>query len=215
MRRAQMMVVLAFVGLHLLLINRTVRPNIADQLVLPVIPPLAAVAGVGLAALRLRGWALAGVGAVMVGLPLYQTVTVMERIQTPDTRAVAQAWLSETLPPGARVLRVGSINVPLDPVFAVSDQVFDLPQNLDWGRYSSYDYLLISDALADRYAQTGVPVRNSLPESALPVATFYYTGPAPLGTSLVYSAAYYHQPTLRLYCLNAFACNATMPTRGN
>jgi hypothetical protein len=214
-QRAQLWLLLAFVALHLLLINRTVRPNIADQLILPVIPPLAVLAGAGMAALRLRGGLLLLAGALLIGQPLYQTVTVLARIQTPDTRTLAQAWLSDRLPAGARVLRVGSINVPLDPAFVFADQVFDLPQNVDWARYSGYDYLVISDALADRYAQTGLAIRSSLPEGAVAIATFSYNGPSPVGTSLVYSAAYYHQPTLRLYCLNAPACNATMPARGD
>ncbi len=203
-----MMIVLL---LHIIFINRTVRPNGADQLALPLIPILCVMAGVGFNWLRPLGsvWRVIIIVA-MVTLAIMPTMNFLKQITTEDTRLITQRWIYKHIPRQSRVLLVGSINVPLDPQDYRWMQIFDRTVNINWATQPPYDYLLASDALPLRFRKQGIVSPHNLPVSAS-LLWFIESNGLMVESLPVYTVDYYHNPTLRLYCLNEVACNATIP----
>lgn len=203
-----------FLMLHLLLINRTVRPMGADQLTLPLMPALAVLAGVGAAAM-LRRLPLIGqtilVGLVVV-MPLFMSLTVLRIISTSDNREIVQGWVYDHLPRHSTIRLLGSINVALDARDYRWQQVYDVPANTDWQALPPTDYLIVSHALIQRYIKASVPVVDNLPDGA-ELLLRVFLAPRMGNDWIVYTADYFHSPTLSVYCLNPTACDATIAQR--
>jgi len=145
--------------------NMVVRRNL-----LPVVPALAAVAGVGLAAAwfrlggRLRGWLPDRVGghrswrAVALALvvlvllpPASRSLAASVAMARPSTREQARDWLLRHAPPGAAVLRE-SYGPDLPPErFAVWRSRFAARFPLAELRRGQVDYLLLTSAAYSRF----------------------------------------------------------------
>jgi hypothetical protein len=203
-----------YVAVYALLVLRTVRPSGADHLTLPILPALAVLIGVGGAAISRswRMWPRVGLALALVAFPLYLSMAHLRIITQPDTREVMQRWIYDHVPRGSRFLLVGSINVALDPADYPWDHVFALPEQVDYAAYPNADFLLISEAFMETHRKMGRTVGLVLPEGAQPVAVIYR--PPRLGSEHpAFTSDYFHSPTIRLFCLNAVACDATIPTR--
>jgi hypothetical protein len=211
-RRLLFALMLAVLFLHVFLINRTVRPSGADQLTLPLIPLLCVCAGIGYAFLakHLSFWLRVLVVVGCVALSLVPTLHFLKQVTVKDTRYQTQAWIYATMPRQSSVLLVGSINVPLDPRDYRWTQIFDRPANVDWAAQPAYDYLLISEGLPNRFRKMGIESPDNLPEGARLLWQIEANSLNAVAFP-VYTVDYYHNPTLRLFCLNEGACDATIP----
>ena len=159
---------LPFPGAYLLLVsamNMVVRRNL-----LPVVPALAAVAGVGLAAawFRLggrlrgrlpdalrghRGWRAVALALVVLVLlpPASRSLAASVAMARPSTREQARDWLLRHAPPGAAVLRE-SYGPDLPPErFAVWRSRFAARFPLAELRRGKVDYLLLTSAAYSRF----------------------------------------------------------------
>ncbi len=199
---------------YALLVLRTVRPGGADHLTLPILPALAVLIGVGAAALShsWRLWARVGLAVALVAFPLYLSMVHLRVITSPDTREVMQRWIYEHVPRGSRFLLVGSINVALDPADYPWEHVFTLPELVNYDAYPDADFLLISEAFMETHRKAGRSPVLALPDGAQPVAVIERL-PRLGNEHPAFTSDYFHSPTIRLFCLNAAACDATIPTR--
>lgn len=199
---------------YALLVLRTVRPGGADHLTLPILPALAVLIGVGTAALSAswRLWARVGLAVALLAFPLYLSMVHLRVITSPDTREVMQRWIYEHVPRGSRFLLVGSINVALDPADYPWEHVFTLPELVDYDAYPDADFLLISEALMETHRKAGRSPVLALPDGAQPVAVIERL-PRLGNEHPAFTSDYFHSPTIRLFCLNAAACDATIPWR--
>ena len=91
--------------------------RLQNNLLLPLIPALAVLAGGGAARLRARQPRLAWAGlALAFAWTGALSFLFVYRIATPDNRMRAQEWIYEHVPRGSRVLLLEPYNVPLDPL---------------------------------------------------------------------------------------------------
>ncbi len=200
-----------FVMLYALLVLRTVRPGGADHLTVPILPALAVLVGVAFTAVSFSWGALSRLCIVLAVLvfPIYLSIVHLRIITLPDNREVMQRWIYNHIPPGSRFLLIGSINVALDPMDYPSKHIFALPEQVDYAAYSETDFLLISEAYMETYRKMGYDPILSLPPGAEALAVIYRS-PRLGNEHPVFTSDYFHSPTIRLFCLNADACSATM-----
>jgi hypothetical protein len=119
-----------------------------DRYVLPLLPPLGALAG------RLRG--LAPVTLLLLVVPLTWSIRDARRLTKTDTRVVAHRWIESHLPHGARLAADSSL--PPFAGFRVLKLRLPLPQeeradpNRDVGRLRAQGvrYAVVTGAIADR-----------------------------------------------------------------
>ena len=119
-----------------------------DRYILPLVPPLAALAG------RVRG--LAPVTLLLLVVPLTWSIRDDRRLTKTDTREVAHAWVERHLPAGARVAVDPSLT-PFERQRVLKLQL-PLPQeghpdpnrNLTRLRNSGIRYAIVTGAVADR-----------------------------------------------------------------
>jgi hypothetical protein len=119
-----------------------------DRYVLPLVPPLAALAG--------RARSLAPVTLLLLVVPLTWTIRDDRRLAKTDTRAVAHDWVERHLPHGSRI----AVESSLTPFrgFRVLKLALPLPEeehpdpnrDLTRLRNSGYRYAVITGAVADR-----------------------------------------------------------------
>lgn len=210
-----------------LLVLRTVRPTIADQLLLPLLPAAIVLAGVGAGRLAERwqgllGWTGRGLLLVLlVIMPLAQGVQFVGRLLQEDTREMMQAWVYAQIPRGASVLLIGPYNVALDAADYRWRQQFTTVAQAAEEAWIGVDYLLISDANLQKRSLPPNP-RYSGDENEIArlaevpgidlghVQLLHEVErPALWGTDwALHSATYWHNPGLRLYCLHEAACAA-------
>jgi 4-amino-4-deoxy-L-arabinose transferase-like glycosyltransferase len=119
-----------------------------DRYVLPLVPPLGALAG------RVRS--LAPVALLLLVVPLTWAIRDDRRLTKTDTRAVAHGWIERHLPHGARI----AVDSSLTPFqgFRVLELALPLPEedhpdpdrDLTRLRNSGYRYAVVTGAVADR-----------------------------------------------------------------
>lgn len=161
-RRPQLLWLLAFPVAYLLLVgsmNMVVRRNL-----FPALPALAAVLGIGLAALvypiaRLRNpWST--IAAVTLSLAvLAQPVTWASSdtlaLARPSTRDVASRWIEENLPPGSGIIKE-SYTPRLDSNhFALRQSRFVARIPLEEIRRPHHDFLLLARPAYQRFLDGG------------------------------------------------------------
>ena len=113
------LVLLIYLVVYSLVNLRTVRPALSDQMLVPVIPQLALIAGLGAAwlyeRLPLSKRVLApGLAILLVIIPLVPSLQLIYQFAQPDTREIMQRWVYDHLPRGSHIHLLGPYNVPLD-----------------------------------------------------------------------------------------------------
>jgi 4-amino-4-deoxy-L-arabinose transferase-like glycosyltransferase len=118
-----------------------------DRYVLPLVPPLAALAG------RLRS--LAPVTLLLLVVPLVWSIREARELTRTDTRVVAARWIEGHLPPGAAIAAEPS-TLPLEGFRVVRlalpgpGRAFDENRSVERLRARGVRYVLVSGAVADR-----------------------------------------------------------------
>src|SRR5207253_4294103 len=121
-----------------------------DRYVLPLVPPLAVLAG------RFR--ALAPVTLLLLVVPLTWTIRDDKRLTRADTRVVAAHWIERHIPPGTRIaadastpqvtgLRVLPLQLP------GPGRPFDGNRSLDRLRHQGIQLVIVSGAVTDRVTE--------------------------------------------------------------
>jgi hypothetical protein len=202
----------AYLLIYALLITRTVRPVGADQLIIPLVPLCAILAGVGWQWLSERLHPKIQLYAMLfVGLfPLLNTMDFMRAVLFPDTRQVAQDWIWEHLARDTFVRLVGNLNVPLDPQYFRTEQIFDVVGNVNFNTLPPSDYLIISRAFEQQQGKVSAFSSEILPEGAQLVFSISQPLNPTRSAWLADTSNYWHNPTIEVYCLNERACNATI-----
>ncbi len=212
------------VALYMLVAMRTIRPGHSDNLLLLALPFIAILSAIGADWLVKRlplptrlTMPLAALALVI--MPLVLSVQVVAIFAQPDTRQVMLRWISDYIPPGARFFLNGPYNVPLDEAIYPSWRQFnvyaaELPSGAD------YDYMIYSDALAFDVLRSWMTVPAEVIHQQQDYlqhldANFrrvaWISRPVWTGSeAMINMAAYWHNPTLIVYCLNPASCE----TRG-
>lgn len=218
---AAALALLAFMLLaYSLVALRTVRPGHSDALLILVLPFIAILSAAGADWLvgRLpipKSIAMPAVVLLLVLQPLALSLQVVPLFRQPDTRHLMLDWIHDNIPYGSRFFLNGPYNVPLDEAFYPSDQQFGYyAETLPTG--ADYDYMIYSDALAFDVLRSP----DIVPPAIIQQQHSYLQGleesyqrvrainrPTWTGSeAMMNMAAYWHNPTLILYCLNPDSC---------
>lgn len=214
-----MLLILTYLVPYSLVILRTVRPNGADQLLVPVIPAFAILAGFGVGWLY-RRWlahrrlfqAILVVGIIV--FPLAVSVQLVRQFSQPDTREIVQQWVYRHLPRGSRIYLSGPYNVPLDAADYAVEQGFTYEErSMDDLLSEGFDYVIVSDALLhnnNRFISgdtaSFITIIGNSP-NLLEIARI--ERPMWLGYDwALHTASYWHNPGLVIYCLTEQSCIA-------
>ncbi|MGQ9887444.1 MAG: hypothetical protein ACUVSX_03045 [Aggregatilineales bacterium] len=202
---------------------RVVRPNLSDQMLVPVLPQFALLAGLGAAWLcrRLPSRPLTrpALALAVVVVPLTLTLPFVRQLTQLDTREIMLAWIYDHVPRGAIFHLNGPYNVPLDPADYPWTQTYGSQLvALDDLRAAGVDYMIVSDAwyhdtlratpmTPPDYARDLQAYLDSI-DSAFPRIA-WIARPVWAGYDwMTHTPSYWHNPSLTLYCLNAAACGA-------
>ena len=216
-RRVAIASMLAFLLPYAYVVLRTIRPLGADQMLVPVIPPLAVLAGVGATwfygQLRRQTWLTAALlTGVIIAAPLYASLHLLRLFAQPDTRYTAQAWIHTNIPAGAAFHLDGPYNVPLDETIYPWTQTYGGQQAVTVAELQASDanYLIVSDAWYWQHERARFIAPSVLADMQAHLdavdAVFepVYTVPRPqvIGTNTpMHSATYWHQPGITIYCI--------------
>lgn len=213
----------AYCSAYALVTLRAVRPRHSDQLLVPFIPVVCILVGVGVGWLlarklpygfkRFKGVAASAAILLLIVQPLAFSLSFTQWIVQPDSRYLAQNWIYDNLPTGSRIYLVGAYNVPLDSQLYPSSQTYDSGRNLpplDVLRVSGFEYLIFSDAVlhdvmrsAELATEEVLASDQALLEmlSQLPLLAHVQRPPL-LGREItMHTASVWHQPEIRVYCL--------------
>lgn len=219
-------ILLLYLLAYSFVVLRTVRPDGADQLLVPVIPVVGLVAGVG------AGWAharllaphpaLASLLAVaLICVPLASSIQFVRQLTQPDTRQLMEQWINAHIPSGAHIHLNGPYNVALDDDRYSWTQSYGgdfkpLSEILNEG----VGYIVLSDAFYFgelRAAEIHPPqymmqVREYLKtysNSELLKEIARIERPAWTGYDWMgHTPSYWHNPGLRVYCVGEASCAA-------
>lgn len=210
----------AVIALYALVALRTIRPGHTDHhlmLILPFVAVLSAIGADWLARIlktpkRIN---LSLVALILVIQPLILSVQVVRMFKQPDTRSLMLEWIHMHIPSGSRFFLNGSYNVPLDEALFPSVQQFSayvepLPDGDD------HDYMIYSDALAFDILRSQIIVPAEIAQQQrdylarldqtyrriAAIRRPEWVGAVPM----MNMAAFWHNPTLILYCLNQASC---------
>lgn len=227
--RSRTIILAIYIIAYSFVVLRTVRPGHSDQLLVPIIPAFAVLTGIGVLALMkaterryLSVWRSRAIEAIVIvallAQPLITTLELLPLFTRTDTRLVAAAWIHRQLPSGSRIHLIGGYNVPLDTSRYEVTQTYDNGYtDLQILRDSGIDYVIYSDAIANdqqrseaiippEYLEQDQAITQWLSELGL---LFSIERPSLLGTSvMMHTATVWHQPSIRVYCLNADPCIA-------
>jgi Glycosyltransferase family 87 len=169
------LILVSFVGIYF--IDLCTLGAHFDRYLLPLLPPLGALAG------RLRG--LAPVTLLLLVVPLTWSIRDARRLTKTDTRVVAHDWIEHHLPPGSR-LAVDSSLTPFKG-FRVLKLKLPLPgedhpdpnRNLARLREHGYRYAVVTGAIADRVlaARTDYPRETAFYEALERTKRVFYAAP--------------------------------------
>ncbi|HXU45268.1 MAG TPA: glycosyltransferase family 39 protein [Thermoanaerobaculia bacterium] len=131
----------------------------------PAMPPLAALLGVGLAALaerlarplpKLRPFAAPLLAALCLAVPGWRTAIETIGLARKTTRDLAVAWMRDNLPPGARIVKEQyAPNLP-EGAFEIVPTRFAARLGLDQIRAEGNDYLLLASDAFRRFLNPDV-----------------------------------------------------------
>ncbi len=214
-----MIILLIYVVAYAIVVLRSGRLG-SDQLLIPIIPPLTLLAGVGL------GWIYdylqinnllinAVIVLAFVIVPLSLSAQLAHLFSLPDTRNLMQDWVYDHLPRGSRIHLNGSYNVPLDEADYTWTQTY--AGNLvdpDDLLAENVDYMILSDAWYNQILSSRevVPpdylqnVRDYLAMLDRRLTRMAYIS-RPMWTGYDWGVHntphYWHHPGLTVYCLVA------------
>ncbi len=199
---------------------RTIRPGHSDNLVMLILPFVAVLAAVS------AGWLVERLPVstrlsmplillLLIIQPLILSLQVVKMFSQPDTRHILLDWARENIAPGARFFLNGPYNLPLDEALYPNFKQYvvyaqELPSGVE------YDYMIYSDALAFDILRSASMVppdiiayqrgyRDALDANFPRVAEI--TRPDWIGSeAMMNTAAYWHNPSLTVYCLNPASC---------
>ncbi len=205
---------------YALVVMRTIRPGHTDHMLLPMLPFIVLLSAVGADQIA-RSLNLStrvtmpAVALLLIIQPLVLSVQVVEMFSQSDTRQVMLQWIHDHIPRGSRFFINGALNVPLDEQHYPSEsQLERYASELPGGE--DFDYMIVSDALAfdilrspaivpaqvikrqRDYLRSLDTVYPRLAEISRPV----WTG----SEAMMNMAAYWHNPTLIIYCLKPALC---------
>jgi hypothetical protein len=206
--------------LYTLIALRTVRPGRSDHHIMLILPFVILLSALGADWIRknfklTNRIAMPALALILVIQPLVLSVQFVKMVSQPDTRIITLDWIHKHVPKASRFFLNGPYNVPLD-----ESMYPNTPQYLEYApefpNGDQYDYMIYSDALAFDILRSGwvVPPEvidrqreylERLDESYNRVAEIQR--PHWIGSdAIMYSASYWHNPTLILYCLNQASC---------
>jgi 4-amino-4-deoxy-L-arabinose transferase-like glycosyltransferase len=97
--------------------------------------------------------AIASLAVVALAQPLLKTVADTNRLVTPNSRETARVWISDNLPPGARIA-LESYAPFVDPSrFAVQGIVRLIDHEAEWYSEQGFDFLVASQGMYGRFYQ--------------------------------------------------------------
>lgn len=215
-----------FIVAYIYVTMRTVRPIFSDNLMVLIVPQCLLLSAIGAGWLydniRLPKTVLAPLIACgLLIVPLMLTMPMVSLIAQTETRVHMQEWIYEHIPAGSHFLLLEAYNVPLDLAIYPYDQNFNI-RGFRLSDAENYDYLLVSDARTDLYDRADALVTdeefapyqsqlNMIETNFSRIAWIdrprEYLGYADMMNMI----AYWHQPSLTLYCLNETACAAVRP----
>jgi hypothetical protein len=215
--------VLTYILPYTYVVLRTIRPLWSDQMLVPFIPAVAVVVGLGAA--RLQRWMPTPLIALLVLTPpLILSISAQAAFTSPDTRYQAALWAADHLPDGAQVHLYGPYNVPLDSHRYTVTHTYGTGETLeiDALRAQNVDYVIVSDAWF-RYFENTPYIDPTYAEQMLaPLQAFVtelpmlYHMPRPfvIGTDdPMHTATYWHHPAITIYCLTDHACDQSNQNR--
>ncbi len=211
---------LIYIFIYSLIILRTVRPNGADQLLILLIPSVGIFVGGGvgwLARWFKRPWLTVGLFPLIIAIPLSLSTQLIIQFVQDDSRQSALDWINANLPNSAFVYLIGPYNVPLDSDNFESTQVFQEEDSLA-EIAESYDYLIFSDArqhnilrFTEGYGEDTIQSLEDYYAEIENAFTLVFEVERPLWAGYdwtLHTASYWHNPTIRVYCLHEASCFA-------
>lgn len=189
------------------------RPGISDQLTVPIIPLLTALAGAGFAWASPRwgrlSWMLF---ALSICVPLLTSLQWLARMSSEDTRLIMSTWVYDNIPPQTRITLLGAYNTPLDSSDYALSQVFSFASLDAEELRQRADVLIVSDAVLFFQARLMGRTLDAVWSehlTALNEFTRLHTIERPLrwlDDVPLNNASYWHHPGLTLYCLRPDSC---------
>ncbi len=217
-------ILMVYLVVYTLVVLRNRRPSYNDHIIMPILPHLTVLAGLGTAWLRQRirirsAWAGPVLILVLVLPTLIPAVEFVQRVSVPDTRYQMQAWVYDHIPRGANIHLSAPYNVPLDPADYTTTQTYiDDFTPPDVLREQGAQYVILSDAWLHDVTRSA---EFMPPEFVARVQAYYasYDAELPLVARverpqwfgpnwIMHTASYRHHPGLSLYCLTPEACAA-------
>ncbi|MCY3834541.1 MAG: glycosyltransferase family 39 protein [Chloroflexi bacterium] len=209
------------IALYALVALRTIRPLRSDHHVMLILPQVIILSALGADWLVKRAklprrLAMPAIALLLVIQPLVLSLQFVKMLSQPDTRQLMLEWIHANTPARSRFFLNGPYNVPLDEaIYPNAAQYLAYAPALPSG--DQYDYLIYSDALAfDIIRSVGIVPPDIIQEQHSYLAALdarfarvaEVRRPRWLGSeAIMYSASYWHNPTLILYCLNAQSCD--------
>ncbi|MBW4439550.1 MAG: phospholipid carrier-dependent glycosyltransferase [Pleurocapsa minor GSE-CHR-MK-17-07R] len=197
---------------------RTVRPGHSDQLLVPIIPVLAILAGLGAQKIFLAlkvSRELCFVSSIAVVIwPMVFSISFVKSISITDTRTLAQEWIYENLAPQTSLYLVGAYNVSVDPVRFPHFQTYGTGASFpsdDKLCAAGIDFIVFSDALTNDAVRTSAALNEPVPNEIFELrdrlkryaVVFEQVRPPQLGNDLfMHTATVWHQPGIQIYQLN-------------
>lgn len=222
--RLFVLMLVVYLLVYALVVLRNKRPSYNDHMLVPILPHLTLLAGLGTVWLFDRiSLPKSIVGPVLIVLLVVPTLTpaveFVAYLSQRDTRYQMQEWVYAHVPHGAHVHLSAPYNVPLDPADYTTTQTYiDDFTSIDAMRDSGADYLILSDAWLHDVARS----TEFMPPAFVEQVRAYYARfdaelplvaqidrPTWFGPNwIMHTASYWHHPGLRLYCLTDEACAA-------
>jgi len=207
--------------LYALLALRTIRPLRSDHHVMLILPYVILLSAFGADWLVKRAnlpsrLAMPAIALLLVIQPLVFSIQFVKLLSQPDTRQIMLEWIHANVAARSRFFLNGPYNVPLDEaIYPNTAQYIAYASALPSG--DQFDYLIYSDALAfdilrsewivpPEIIQQQRSYLETLDASFARVAEVHR--PRWIGSeAMMYSASYWHNPTLIVYCLNTGSCD--------
>ena len=214
------MLIALMVLVYLLVVLRTIRPGHSDHMLIPILPFIALLSALGAnwlrENLRFPNRVLApALAFILIIQPLVLSVQVVRMFTQPDTRHIMLQWIHDNIPSGASFFLNGPYNVPLDESIYPNDPQFvHYASALPGG--NDYDFMIYSDALAFDILRSHAIVPSDIVEQQREYLRHLdetyprvaeINRPSWTGSeAMMNMAAFWHNPTLILYCLNPSSC---------